>query len=134
MLAHVNGVTRSTDFAPCEVLCGFVLGPSGLVEGVYGSEKLIEEAGVCEREGAALNVAGVVRARLYRGRVGRAHVSVGAVPDWNWRRYREASESCLCLSLSSLEVLSSEDMSEKATEERLECSAVGERGATMSRK
>jgi hypothetical protein len=53
----VNGVTRSIDFAPYEVLCGFVLGPSGLVEGVYGSEKSIEEAGVCEREGAALNVA-----------------------------------------------------------------------------
>jgi hypothetical protein len=85
---------------------------------------------VCERDGAALYVAWVVGARLYRGR-GCANVSLGAVLGWNCRRNRDASDSTLCL--SSLDVLSSEDKSEKATEERLD-GRVGERGATMSRK
>ena len=52
MLACVSGVTRSIDLY--DELLGFVLGGSGLVDGVYGSEKLYDEAGVCDKEGAAL--------------------------------------------------------------------------------
>lgn len=45
-------------------LCGFVLGGRGLVDGVYGSEKLTEEAGVCDREGALLKLTCEVDARV----------------------------------------------------------------------
>lgn len=62
--AWVHGVTRSMDLDPYDELCGFVLRGRGLVDGVYGSEKLTEEAGVCEREGAALKVTWEVEARL----------------------------------------------------------------------
>lgn len=45
-VAYVKGVTRSMDLDPYDEEWGFVLGGRGLVLGVYGSEKLIEEAGV----------------------------------------------------------------------------------------
>jgi len=70
--------------------------------------------------------------RLYRGRVCRPDVSAIAVADWNWRRYLDASESRLSLS-SPERVLSSNDASENALEDRCDGAAVGERGATMSR-
>lgn len=58
LVATLEGITRSIDLAPNEELCGFVLGGSGLVEdGVYGSEKLMDDAGVCDRDGALLRVA-----------------------------------------------------------------------------
>lgn len=47
MDAWLQGVTRSIDLAPYDELWGFVRGGSGLVvNGVYGSEKLTEDAGV----------------------------------------------------------------------------------------
>lgn len=108
------------------------------MDGVYGSEKDIDEAWECEREGAALtlNVALEVEARLNRGRACRTELGASAaelyVADWNWRRYREASESILGFSESDV-ALSSEDSSEKAHEDRFE-GTVGDRGGTMSRK
>jgi hypothetical protein len=69
-------VTRSIDLAEYDELCGLTLCGSGLVEGVYGNEKLAEDVGVCERDGAALNVTWEVEARLYRGRTDRTYVSV----------------------------------------------------------
>lgn len=101
------------------------------MEGVYGSEKLSEEAGVWEREGAALNVAREVEARPYRGLTGRSvPVSVISVADWNWRRYLAASDSIRSRS-SPDAALSSEDTSDRLQDERFE-GAVGERAATMS--
>ena len=58
--------------------------------------------------------------------------SVALTVAWNCRRYRDASE--LFLAFSSPDVLSSEDNSEKAHDERLEWGWVGERAGTMSRK
>lgn len=55
----VMGVTRSIDFdayEPC-VLGGRGRWLEGWLYGVYGSEKLYDEAGVCDREGAALKLA-----------------------------------------------------------------------------
>ena len=50
-------------------------------------DRLTDEAGVCEREGAVLKVTCEVDARLKRGRLGRTAVSVDeAVASWNWRR------------------------------------------------
>lgn len=72
----VNGVTRSIDLAPYEELCGLVLGGSGrevegAYAGVYGKEKLTDDAGVCDSDGAALKLTCDVDARLKRGRYGR---------------------------------------------------------------
>lgn len=47
-------MTRSIDFDPYDELCGLVLGGNGRVfAGVYGREKLTDEAGVCDSDGAA---------------------------------------------------------------------------------
>jgi hypothetical protein len=110
-----------------------VRGGNGLVDGVYGNEKLIEDAGVCESEGVVLRFTCDVEARLYRGRPGRTPVSGAYVADWNWRKYLEASDSFLAFSSPDV-VLSSEDSSEKAHDERFDRGAVGERGGTISRK
>jgi len=60
-----NGVTRLTDFADHDVLCGFVRGGRGRAEGVYGIDVLaVEDAGVWDREGALLNAAWEVEERL----------------------------------------------------------------------
>jgi hypothetical protein len=60
-LDDVRGVTRSIDF---EGPWGLVLGGRGRVAGVYGSEKLYDEAGVWERDGAALKLMWEVDARV----------------------------------------------------------------------
>jgi len=52
---------------------------------------------------------------------------------WNCRRYDDASESFLDFSSPDV-VLSSEDTSDKAYDERLEWHWVGDRAGTMSRK
>jgi hypothetical protein len=114
---------------PWDELC--VLGGKGLVDGVYGSDRLNDDAGVCERDGVVLNVACDIEARLYRGRCGRTVVSEVAVPVRNCRRYLEASDSTLAF--SSFDVaLPSEDSSEKARDERLVEGVVGDRAGTMS--
>lgn len=74
-----------------------------------------------------------MEARLYRGRRARPAASTEPVIDWNWRKYRDASEMFLDLSSPDV-VLSSEDISDRVHDERLECGRVGERGGTMSRK
>jgi hypothetical protein len=63
-LDDVRGVTRSIDFEAYEVPWGLVLGGRGRLAGVYGSEKLYDEAGVCDREGAALKLMWDVDARV----------------------------------------------------------------------
>lgn len=80
------------------------------MDGVYGSERLRDEFGVCERDGVALYVACDIEARVYRGRRGCIVVSEDAVPLRNWRRYFEASDSTAALSSFNVS-LSSEAIS-----------------------
>jgi hypothetical protein len=122
-------MTRSVDLDAQEELC--VRGGRGLVDGVYGSERLREELGVCESEGVVLRVACDTEARLYRGRRGRDVVSEYDVPVRNCRRYFDASDSTLAFSSFDM-ALPSDDGSGKTKDERLVVGVVGERAGTMS--
>lgn len=75
---------------------------------------------MCDSDGVA-HVVFDVAVRLCPGRR-VAVVSLGKVVTWNWRKYLDASESCFVVSMSEAAagLVSSKDMSDKTTEERLE--------------